>query len=478
MDVPSDNGRVVPKIRVPVPRKRHRTDRTEEEQDALDMQLRSLCKTGWPHQVQEQLLKGADPNCRDDKKFKTPLMLACSTQGHAEEVEMIVQHLLHHGALTCACDKFAWTALHYAARNAQTKAVQILIDCGVPPNVIAKDSHSPASLCAQSHCDSALDTMCILLGAGADINAAAANGWTALMSAVKYGHPNMVRFLLDRGANPRARMSTGYSVLSVAPRNTLYAEPVIGILTSLKNVIWSLLDPPTNDDGIHSALSVAYRTRGLVLRAVGQAYPRASQLADWYPGPSSPDPIGCFEEGAPFGAKVELGAFEDHCLDQHQLQPHANYCWSLIRLRGFNLEDVLKRIVESTDPRLWYWVGRELGPGRISLSETLLHIAARANNTAGVTQLMRLKFNPLLREKKERKMPIQLATDPAIRSSLLRYMASPLTIDVADWYGPYCIDRLRTFVLVARRWRNTGLCMIPKDVVNMILDRIRACEYV
>ena len=50
-----------------------------------------------------------------------------------------------------------------------------------------------------------LDTALVLIEAGANVNAGNHGNWTPLMSAAYYGHPEMVKLLLEHGANPRTR---------------------------------------------------------------------------------------------------------------------------------------------------------------------------------------------------------------------------------------------------------------------------------
>ena len=49
----------------------------------------------------------------------------------------------------------------------------------------------------------------LLLDRGAQVNAQAKNGWTALMGAANHGSVDVVRTLLSRGADPSLRTSAG-----------------------------------------------------------------------------------------------------------------------------------------------------------------------------------------------------------------------------------------------------------------------------
>jgi uncharacterized protein len=60
-----------------------------------------------------------------------------------------------------------------------------------------------------------------LLGSGADVNAVATNGtgYNALTGAVASGHPALVAWLLEIGADPNYRYGAGYSPLITAAAN-------------------------------------------------------------------------------------------------------------------------------------------------------------------------------------------------------------------------------------------------------------------
>ncbi|MFQ5995056.1 MAG: ankyrin repeat domain-containing protein [Acidiferrobacterales bacterium] len=61
-----------------------------------------------------------------------------------------------------------------------------------------------------------VDTVQHLLRKSVDVNAADANGWTALMFAAKQGNREIVRILLSAGANIDAKANDGSSALIIA----------------------------------------------------------------------------------------------------------------------------------------------------------------------------------------------------------------------------------------------------------------------
>src|SRR5262249_37886699 len=57
------------------------------------------------------------------------------------------------------------------------------------------------------------------LESGVSIDAAPREGWTALMAASTFGHPDIVQLLLSKGANPNMKLPDGATVLYQAAQN-------------------------------------------------------------------------------------------------------------------------------------------------------------------------------------------------------------------------------------------------------------------
>jgi ankyrin repeat protein len=99
-----------------------------------------------------------------------------------------VRQLLAHGSNASAIDSEGWQALHAACGSLAAKAPQIAIDMVVQ-----------------------------LLAAGTDVNAPATAGAIApLANAVQFGHPEIVRLLLKAGADPDAAIADGMTCLMFA----------------------------------------------------------------------------------------------------------------------------------------------------------------------------------------------------------------------------------------------------------------------
>lgn len=119
------------------------------------------------------LKKGASIDAKDGLGY-TALMKAASN-GHEDVVNLLIENKASVNAITV----FGTTALMQAAWNGQLKIVKILVENQ------------------------------------ADIHMQGIGGWTALYfaSLSGKGHPEVVRFLLDKGANPNIKDQIGMTSL-------------------------------------------------------------------------------------------------------------------------------------------------------------------------------------------------------------------------------------------------------------------------
>jgi hypothetical protein len=152
----------------------------------------------------------------------------------------------------------------------------------------------------------------------------------------------------------------------------------------------------------------------------------------------------------------------------------ADYCWTVLRLGGSTGTNTFTAMEQCQDVSLWQLVGLELLTTRHPDNDcTLLHVAARTNNTAAVRELMAIWMNPLLRDREGR-----LATDAVNQAELREYAEHSLNRAVMRWYGPYLRQRVRTFLVVVQRWGTTRVRWLPRDIVHMIMRRVMAVEFV
>jgi len=83
------------------------------------------------------------------------------------------------------------------------------------------------------------DVVRALLDKGADVNAKRRDGWTALMIAANNGHADVVHALLDKGADVNAKDNDGVTALMAAAGNNLNYN---GSWNGHVDVIRALLD--------------------------------------------------------------------------------------------------------------------------------------------------------------------------------------------------------------------------------------------
>ena len=98
------------------------------------------------------------------------------------------------------------TALHWAAHESDTELARLLIAAGADARAVNDYGATPLSAAAESGDARMIE---LLLQAGADVESANPEGQTALMAVARTGHIDAARILLRKGANPNAREHWG-----------------------------------------------------------------------------------------------------------------------------------------------------------------------------------------------------------------------------------------------------------------------------
>ena len=128
-----------------------------------------------------------------------------------------VELLLGAGAEVNAADDHGVTPLTRACENASASLVERLLSAGANPNAAQANGLTPLMTAART---GSLQIVEALLSHGAGVNAAtAATHETALMWAVAGRHRNVVRALVERGADVHPRPRQAFSPLIAAARN-------------------------------------------------------------------------------------------------------------------------------------------------------------------------------------------------------------------------------------------------------------------
>ncbi|XP_047044497.1 ankyrin-1-like, partial [Lolium rigidum] len=179
--------------------------------DALDMCGRTplvwaiSCKKGKMDIVRYLLDHGANPN-HVDKTGCTPLHEATKI-GHCEVVEL----LLSRGAYVDTFSTDHGTPLHVAAKHKQDSVMKILLDHHADCNKILGSFCSPLMLAIHSR---SVKCVNLLLEAGADVKGMRTS--TPLQSAAMGGLTDVLKPLLDAGADPDVRDELGLLPIQLA----------------------------------------------------------------------------------------------------------------------------------------------------------------------------------------------------------------------------------------------------------------------
>ena len=179
--------------------------------------LMSCARTGSLGAVEQLLAAGAEPNSVEVDSGQTALMWAAAG-GHWEIVDL----LIGAGADVNASSSGMFTPLMFAARTGDLKSAELLLDAGAEVNVATEDGLSPlliasASLDAITGSDYRLvveesqheSLGALLLDRGADVTQSDQYGMTALHYAVEMNKPSLLRALLKRDADPNAQLTQG-----------------------------------------------------------------------------------------------------------------------------------------------------------------------------------------------------------------------------------------------------------------------------
>ena len=167
------------------------------------------------------LARGADPNLTGRSDL-TPLA-AAAYNGN----DRIAAELIAHGANPDAADTTGKAPIVYAAARGFTPVVRRLLAAGVDPKR-AYGNDLTALMWAAGYEDGfgerdALETIALLLDAGAPIDAADNRGRTALMIAAERGHAAVVAALLARRADRTVKDKGGMRADDLATNDEVRA---------------------------------------------------------------------------------------------------------------------------------------------------------------------------------------------------------------------------------------------------------------
>jgi ankyrin repeat protein len=162
-------------------------------------------------------------------------------------------------------DEGGATGLLWATSAVQPSVIEVLIQGGANVNQAKGDGAAPLHIAAMK---GSLVCVNLLLDAGANPNATNTSGYTPLTRAAFYGHADVAKRLLERGADHGILTRVGQSILCVAATNVagrdtgrlpseVYAD---GCLQVVRDLLDAGADPQRRSGNSPSAIDVANRS--------------------------------------------------------------------------------------------------------------------------------------------------------------------------------------------------------------------------
>lgn len=147
---------------------------------------------------------------KDNKKVKNHPLATAMIEGRKAYVDLIA-FLLERGANPNAksTDASGTAPLHLSVEGGDVEATALLLSHKADPNIrLGMGSLTPLFFAAR---EGLVETAVQVLDAGADVNAKDQYGFTALHEAADKGHEQVVKLLLERGADRTIGVDPGYA---------------------------------------------------------------------------------------------------------------------------------------------------------------------------------------------------------------------------------------------------------------------------
>jgi ankyrin repeat protein len=443
----------------------------KKEDKNLNRTFLDACEYGTLERVKELLEKGADIFYASDR-FSNALHRACR-RVDCGEAEEIVRYLIKKAKILLqTIDDEQWSPLHFAARFSSAKICKILLDHRAILNATTSIGMSPLILCCnRDDLESVEVAKLLIIERKADLSMKdSIFGHTALHYACWYARPELVQVLLDAGCHFKARGENEASPLKFVARNRPFGAQIAQLLMTAGAGI-------STTDISHGMQHAFNRGNVPVLKAMAP-YAPANCLKgfDSISVRRHNDPIGLMTESRKFGYTPETVSFAyDPSVMWAQLRSGAE----------FDVSSLLYAMEKRGHLGLWITAASELwqrGKGSDPVTdETLLHLAVRAKKLSAEDKLkvaqhiMSFKINPLvLNKNNKRAIDYCGKEEKELHDILVHYQQWRPEKKVMSWYGPYCRQRLRAFLLVESRLK----LGFPRDLKNLILSHIAAREYV
>ncbi|CAG9463565.1 unnamed protein product [Pedinophyceae sp. YPF-701] len=243
-------------------------DRRLARQRAAETSLYQSAQAGDVASLRRLLAEGADPNVGSPRLThegaKVPPLCAAAARGQTEAVMVlleagIVQLLVAAGADVAAVDNSGKQALYYACCADACETVRVLVEAGAPTEAATPGGHPslPAlHVCAKK---GHLASAAALLAGGAHVDVDDGKGLSPLYVAAREGHCDLVKLLVQHGADVNWTLSLHWSTTSPLQAACLNALPAYGRGT----------DPPRHTryrETILALIDLGARGAGPVLR--------------------------------------------------------------------------------------------------------------------------------------------------------------------------------------------------------------------
>ncbi len=457
-------------------KKRDREEEVEDEdeeeidegkQKELDDAFLKACLDGSLKDVKRTLRAGASNNAQDEEG-NSALNLACCREDQEHTLE-IVKFLLSKRCLVSATNEWGRSALSIAAQHACPEVMKLLLS--KEPHLSRSKDHenwTPLGyVCRYRFDDDAVRITELLLEAGSDIEQGE-NDWTPLLQACRNGRADLVSFLLQRGANAKAVTEDGLNCLHLACRNGAFGKDIIPLLVKAG------VDLAAKTNAGQDALAFALETNYDMAETLMQHFPPISKPTKRYS--SLQDPIGNMMMRLKLG--LDVWNFSARFGD-------AKCNWALLRngkkqVFDGSANDVFNVLSQRNDPKLWILASREpCFQQHPTTGDTVLHLLSRTDKLSSeekmevFSALKKDYRNPLIHNfQKER--AIDLASDPALKAELAKYMEWQPHRSVMHWYGPLFQERAFALLLVLKRYPRAYV----KDIRYLLVKYLAKVEHI
>ncbi len=182
-------------------------------------------------------------------------LIRLGTRGKQVELEK----LLNKGTDLNFFDQSGLTPLMLASEKSDYDTVKLLLDHGAEVNLTAINGSTALNRAIKGL---NVDNIDLLLDRGAQVNMSA-NGWTPILEAAQAGNPTIIKMLIEKGADLKAKTFSGDTAFSLSLKNrsfdialNLYKRNLDDTITDKKMKV-SLLTQAANEQDLATMKKLA-----------------------------------------------------------------------------------------------------------------------------------------------------------------------------------------------------------------------------